>query len=94
MRTAPDGYSIDVQTDLIYALSAIHNWILQHAKEREEEGLDPSSVLYDDDDDDDMETAVQNADEAIQRSDTNSAMDIRREGMAAAMWSGYQSYIA
>jgi hypothetical protein len=88
LRTAPE-YAFDTQVKLVYALTALHNFIQTHITEEEEEvGLDDASVLRED-------TVGRRTERIIEDSTiTSSRMDARRDDIAEAMWEDYTTYLA
>jgi hypothetical protein len=85
LRTPPEYRFVD-QVKLVYALTALHNFIDQHTLEQEKEmGLDDASVLRDLEDQDPLN---------LQGMETLSAtkMDAQRDKIAEAMWKDYIQY--
>ena len=79
LRTAPE-YPMKIQVNLLYRLTAIHNYIRLHGGlEDLERGLDPE------------EEAIEEAPLELERR-TNSTMDIQRDEIARRMWEDYTRY--
>lgn len=73
---------------LVYALTALHNFIQTHTTEGEREaGVDDASSLRED-------TAEYNTDNITKDSTgTSVKMDARRDEIAEAMWEDYKTYL-
>jgi hypothetical protein len=84
LRSVPE-YSIEVQVNLVYALTAIHNYIRKEAGEEAlRTGLDV---------DEEPEEPLINS-EFIKGGSTRSRMDELRDNMAQRMWEDYINYIS
>jgi DDE superfamily endonuclease len=80
LQKPPRQYNIGTQVRLVFALTAVHNFMNLH-------GCDPEDEAYDEDDEsgDEEEDQYNNSHDA--------GMNSRRDNIAQQMWEDYQAYV-
>jgi len=81
LQKPPRQYSIRTQVNLVFALTAVHNFMNLH-------GCDPEDEVIDDDDSEDEEGESNNG------QDHDASMNSRRDNIAREMWEDYQAYVS
>lgn len=85
-----DGFPIQTQINLVFALTAIHNFVNQ-AGEKEVGPIEGEVVPNDDDNDDEDEDDDDDDDESV----VNNGMHLeRRDRIAGEMWAAYRRYLS
>jgi hypothetical protein len=87
LKTAPE-YSIDVQGDLVLALTGLHNFARLRDGSQVDDYLESSEEPLDDDIDVDIQPEPE-----LSQVQSNKVMDRFRDFLAEQMWNDYQDYI-
>jgi DDE superfamily endonuclease len=77
LQKPPRRYTIRTQVKLVFALTALHNFMNSH-------GCDPEAEIINEEEEDDDEEAV---------SGHESGMNTRRDNIAQLMWEDYRTYV-
>ena len=97
-QLARDGLSLETQVKLVYALSAVHNWINSHGGSPQKEWRNFKTLQNLKDRElynrimDQLAASSQNS-RPRTRADTW-LMDTRRDSIAEDIWKSYQEYLA
>ena len=90
LKTAME-FSKETQVDIVYAVTALHNFIVMHPSQDEED-------IYDGEDSEDEESedvnGNQNEDETSTLLSDALLMNQKRDAIAQAMWMDYQQYLS
>jgi len=77
LQKPPRRYTVRTQAQLVFALTALHNFMNSH-------GCDPEAESIDEDEEDDDQEAV---------SGHEAGMNTRRDNIAQLMWEDYRAYV-
>lgn len=85
-------YDILTQIDIFFAVTALHNFIMEHKEQGELDLYMPFEINDDDDDDNDVVEADSST--STTEGSTSTRMNAMREQMAELMWNDYQEYLS